>query len=76
MDDVDAWIVGIEETRNEDISRGLRWKSGEDFGPRYRLHLAIQEPCPGRTLFTVAGHVSFQLVVVLFLVLGKVVLDF
>jgi hypothetical protein len=76
MYDVDARIVRVEKSRHENICCGLRRKLGEDLSLCCDLLLAIQECCAGRVLVAVGGFVSLQLVVELFFVLSKIILDF
>jgi hypothetical protein len=76
MYDVNARIVGVEESRYKDVG-GRFWRElRKDFGLGRRFLLAIQECRTRRMLVAVASLVPFQLLVVLLLVFIEVILDF
>jgi hypothetical protein len=74
--DVNARIVGVEESRYKDVGGRLRWELRKDLGLGCRFLLAVQKCRARRMLIAVAGLVPFQLLVVLLLVFVEVVLDF
>jgi hypothetical protein len=57
MYDVDAWVIGIEESRYEDVGGGLGWELRQDLGLGCRLLLTIQESGARRMLVGVASLV-------------------
>jgi hypothetical protein len=76
MYDMNPGIICVEKPRHKDVSCRFWRKSGKDLRFRHRLHLTIQESSTRRTLFAVGSFVSSQLLVVLFLMLIEVILDF
>ena len=76
MYDVNAGVVCIEKSRDEDIGRGLRWESRQDFSSRGWFLSTHEKGCARWPVFAVRRLVLLQLILVLLLVLDEVVLDF